>query len=220
MSTAILDSCCDVTPQHYHQMPARTQFALHTIFTGLFIFGVLTFIYHNLDQIPASYKMASQGNEILSQLHVSLSQASKSPPTVSIKVTNNSPSPVTILTWDSPLDPIALSLGLFSVTPSGASEPLDITRVMVSRKMPPSDESLVSLAPGESRENEVVLRELLVPVEKLKGRKSTVEVKGRWMGVWPKSRDALSGEAIEKGAHGGGAVAGTFASDSIEIEVD
>lgn len=201
-------------------MPGRTQFPLHTILAGLFFFGVLTFIYHNLDQIPTSSKMASQDNEILSQLHVSLSQASKSPPAISIKVTNNSPSPVTILSWESPLDEIALSLGLVSITPSGASEPLDISRVMVSRKFPPSESSLVSLAPGESRENQVVLKEVLVPAEKLKGKKSTVEVKGRWMGVWPKSRDALSDEAIEKGAHGGGAVAGTFKSDSIEIEVD
>lgn len=91
---------------------------------------------------------------------------------------------------------------------------------MVSRKMPPSDDSLVNLAPGESRENQVVLKELLVPSEKLKGKKSTVQVKGRWMGVWPKTRHELSDEAIEKGAHGGGAVAGTFASESIEIEVD
>lgn len=201
-------------------MPARSQFTFQTIFTGLFVFGVLTFLYHNLDQVPTSYKMASQENEILSQLHVSLSQASKSPPTVSIKVTNKSPSPVTILSWESPLDEIALSLGLFSITPSGASEPLEIDRVMVSRKTPPSDDSLISLGPGESRENQVVLKEVLVPIEKLKGKKSTVEVKGRWMGVWPKSRGELNDEAIEKGAHGGGAVAGTFASDSIEIEVD
>ncbi|KKY36334.1 hypothetical protein UCDDA912_g03663 [Diaporthe ampelina] len=201
-------------------MPARTQFALHTVFTGLFILGVLTFLYHNLDHAPTSSKMASQDNEILSQLHVSLSQASKSPPAISIKVTNKSPSPVTILSWESPLDELALSLGLLSITPSGASEPLEIDRIMVSRKLPPSEKSLVSLAPGESRENQVVLKELLVPAEKLKGKKSAVEVKGRWMGVWPKTRDELSSDAIEKGAHGGGAVAGTFASDSIEIEVD
>lgn len=201
-------------------MPARTQFGLPTVFTGLFIFAVLTFIYHNLDQVPTSTKMVSQDNELLSQLHVSLSQASKSPPAISLKVTNNSPSPVTILSWESPLDELALSLGLFSITPSGASEPVEITRIMVSRKMPPSDKSLVSLGPGESRENQVVLKELLVPVEKLKGKKSTVEVKGRWMGVWPKSRDELTSEEIEKGAYGGGAVAGTYASDRIEIEVD
>lgn len=201
-------------------MPARTQFGLPTVFTGLFIFAVLTFIYHNLDQVPTATKMASQDNELLSQLHVSLSQASKSPPAISLKVTNNSPSPVTILSWESPLDELALSLGLLSITPSGASEPVEITRIMVSRKMPPGDNSLVSLGPGESRENQVVLKELLVPVEKLKGKKSTVQVKGRWMGVWPKARDELTSEAIEKGAYGGGAVAGTYASDSIEIEVD
>lgn len=209
-------------------MPAQRPFTFQTIFTGLFVFGVLTFLYHNLGQAPTSYnnnnnnKMASQDNEqVLSQLHVSLSQASsKSPPAVSIKVTNNSPSPVTILSWESPLDPLALSLGLFSITPEGASEPMEIDRVMVSRKTPPGDDSLISLGPGESRENQVVLKEILVPAEKLKGKKSKVEVKGRWMGVWPKPRGELSGDAIEKGAHGGGAVAGTFASDSIEIEVD
>lgn len=203
-------------------MPARTQSVLHTVLAGLFIFGVLTFIYHNLDQqAPTSSKMASsQDDEILSQLHVSLSQASKSPPAVSIKVTNNSPSPVTILSWESPLDQLALPLGLVSITPSGASQPLEIDRVMVSRKFPPSDDSLVTLGPGESRENEVVLKEQLVPAEKLKGGKATVEVRGRWMGVWPQPRADLSSEAIEKGAHGGGAVAGTFASDAIEIEVD
>ncbi|KAK2611860.1 hypothetical protein N8I77_005181 [Diaporthe amygdali] len=201
-------------------MPARTQFALHTIFTGLFVFGILTFIYHNLEQVPASFKMASQDNDILSQLHISLSQASKSPPAISIKVTNNSSKPVTILTWDSPLDQLALSLGTVYITPSDASKPLEISRIMVQRKTPPSDESLVSLAPGESRENQVELRELLVPAKKLKGKKSTVQVKGRWMGVWPKSRDELNEEAIEKGAHGGGAVAGTYASESVEIEVD
>ncbi|KAG8156778.1 hypothetical protein KVR01_013383 [Diaporthe batatas] len=201
-------------------MPGQRQFTFQTIFTGLFVFGVLTFLYHNLDQVPTSYKMASQDNEVLSQLQVSLSQASKSPPTVSVKVTNKSPSPVTILSWESPLDELALSLGLFSITPSGASEPLEIDRIMVSRKTPPSDDSLISLAPGESRENQVVLKEILVPAEKLKGKKSTVAVKGRWMGVWPQPRGELSNDAIEKGAHGGGAVAGTFASDSIEIEVD
>ncbi|KAI3390661.1 hypothetical protein diail_8898 [Diaporthe ilicicola] len=203
-------------------MPARTQFAFKTIFTGLFVFGILIFVYHNLDNIPTtSSKMASQDSDILSQLQISLSQVpSKSPPAVSIKVTNNSPKPVTILTWQSPLDELALSLGLLSITPSGAPEPLDIPTIMVQRKLPPDEKSLVSLAPGESRENQVELREILVPPEKLKGKKSAVRVKGRWMGVWPKSRDEVSAEEIEKMAHGGGAVAGTYASDTVEIEVD
>lgn len=202
-------------------MPARTQFALHTVLTGLFVFGVLTFIYHNLDKAPTSSKMASQDSDILSQLHISLSQASsKSPLAVSIRVTNNSPKPVTILTWESPLDELALPLGLLSITPSDASGPLEIPIIMVSRKLPPDEKSLVSLAPGESRENQVEIREVLVPPEKLKGRKSTVQIKGRWMAVWPKPRGEVSDEAIEKMTHGGGAVAGTYTSDGVEIEVD
>lgn len=63
---------------------------------------------------------------VANNLEVSLSQApSTGNPSLSVTVKNTHPStPLTLLTWDSPLDPLALQLGLVSVTPAGAPGPL------------------------------------------------------------------------------------------------
>lgn len=163
-------------------------------------------------------------DEILSGLEVVLRQSSSpssSPPAVTVKVTNNSPKPVTILRWQTPLDPLALQLGLLSITPAGASEPLEIPTIKVSRKMPPGEEALLSLAPGESRENEIVLKEILVPLDEIKGKKSAVKAKGRWDHVWLAPRDQLTQQAIEElDAGGHELVFGVFETEAIEIEVD
>ncbi|KAI8152202.1 hypothetical protein K4K49_009801 [Colletotrichum sp. SAR 10_70] len=85
------------------------------------------------------------------QLSLSQTVASKAP-SVSVSVKNTSPdTPVTILKWNSPLDEAALGLGLVSITPAGASEPIHIDAVKLTRKMPPNAESLVTLLPGESQ---------------------------------------------------------------------
>ena len=151
------------------------------------------------------------------QLTVTLSQAASSTPGVIIKVANTGKSPVTILTWESPLDPLAVQLGLLTLTPAGAEEPLDIATIKVSRQLPPDEESLVSLAPGESRENEVVFKEPVVPLDQFKGKVAVV-CKGRWMSVWSAKRGDLSAETIGKlGAGDASSFPGHFLSNSIEV---
>lgn len=166
--------------------------------------------------------MVDHDSDVLSDLHVSLRQSPQSsPPAIIAKVTNNGPKPVTILRWESPLDPLALQLGLFSITPADSSEAVELTTIKVSRKMPPGDESLISLAPGESSENELVLKELIVPLDKLKGKKSSVKAKGHWNRVWLAPRDQLSQKEIEElGGAEGVAVSGVFETDVVEISVD
>lgn len=164
--------------------------------------------------------MVSHDSDILAQLHVSLQQTAKSPPAVSVKVTNNAAGPVTILTWESPLDPLALQLGLLTLTPAGAGSPLDIPTIKVSRKLPPGDESLVSLAAGESRANHVTFPELLVPLAEIRGKKTRVGLKGRWTRVWPKARSELTQAQIEELGAEDGAVSGEFEAEGIEIEVE
>lgn len=164
--------------------------------------------------------MVTHDNDILADLHVSLRQTSKSPPTVSVKVTNNSPQAVTILTWQSPLDQLALQIGLFNITPEGASGPLDLPVIKAQRKIPPNEESLVSLGPGESKENEVVLKEVIVPIEKIRGKKTTLELKSRWHTVWLKARSELTDEEIANLGDGGAAVSGEVEAKSIEIEAE
>lgn len=152
-------------------------------------------------------------------LHISLRQTATSPPAITITVTNTSPHPLTLLTWDSPLDPLALQLGLLNLTaPHPLLAVVDIPTVQVSRQRPPGDEALVALAAGETAENTiVVLKEAVVAEKNLKGTRMRVALKGRWRAVWFKDKEALT--AAER-AQLVGATSGEFEADEIEIQVE
>lgn len=170
--------------------------------------------------------------DLLAGLAVALRQSSSSsssssatdqqqqPPAITAQVTNHGAHPVTILTWDSPLDPLALARGLLTLHPVGAPAPLDLPTLQVSRQQPPGNESLVRLAPGESAANEIVLSERLVPRAALAGS-STVRVRmqGRWRRVWRAPEDGVLAPEPVAPLEGGDGVEGAFVSDEIEIRV-
>lgn len=157
-------------------------------------------------------------------LEVSLSQASAAAtPSLSVSVKNTHPStPVTLLKWDSPLDPLALQLGLISVTATGASAPIDMPTIKVSRAMPPGADSLVTLKAGESASSVVELREAFVPKDTWAQGPAKVSMKGHWGAVWPGLlKDDLLGD-LEKlralGGGGDGVLTGEWESPTKEIE--
>lgn len=198
--------------------PKNKTSSVSIIFTSLIV--LLIYLYFHQDHISPPPNMTTHDSDILSALHVTLTQASASPPAITITVINTSPQPLTLLTWDSPLDPLALQLGLLTITATDSSTTLDIPTMKVSRKLPPTDACLVGLAPGESLSNHVVFREGLVPMEELKGKTLSVKAKGRWTRVWLLAREELTAEMVEELGAGGNAVAGEFETDSIEIEVE
>ncbi|GME39315.1 hypothetical protein GTA08_BOTSDO08011 [Neofusicoccum parvum] len=132
-----------------------------------------------------------------SHLALSVRQTATSPPTLALALTNTHPSsPLTLLVWDSPLDPLALQLGLVEITPAGAgAAPLPLPSIKVSRLLPPGEDALVTLAPGEVRERELVLREPVVPWKEVRGGKARVVVRGRWRAVW--EGEGVGREAVE-----------------------
>ncbi|KAH0443088.1 hypothetical protein CcaCcLH18_01201 [Colletotrichum camelliae] len=155
------------------------------------------------------------------QLSLSQTAASKTP-SVSVSVKNTSPdTPVTILKWDSPLDEAALGLGLVSITPAGASEPIRIDAVKLTRKMPPSADSLVTLLPGESVSNVIELRQPRVPEDALKAGEAKVMMKGRWMAIWPglTTKDLLQQpqKLQSVGAGAGGSLTGDWKTETVEV---
>ncbi|KAK3346359.1 hypothetical protein B0T25DRAFT_277653 [Lasiosphaeria hispida] len=82
-----------------------------------------------------------------------------SPPTITLTITNPSSDPYTLLTWGSPLDPLALPLGLLAITlPSGLPLPLEPPRILVKRRTPPPAEDFVTIEPGGAASRDVVLR--------------------------------------------------------------
>lgn len=202
-------------------MPSTKYFNFPVLFTVFAVFSIYLLFREDLPPITSPPPaMANHDDDILAGLHVSLRQTSKSPPTISVKVTNNSPKAVTFLTWQSPLDQLALQIGLLNITPEGASEPLALPIIKAQRKLPPNEESLVSLAPGESKENDVVLKEVIVPIEKIRGKKTAVELKSRWHTVWLKARSDLTDEEIANLGDGGAAISGEVEAQRIEIEAE
>ncbi|EFY93841.1 hypothetical protein J3458_005523 [Metarhizium acridum] len=163
-------------------------------------------------------KMAAEANP-LDRLTLSLSQTNTSPPTVRVTTTNESDRPFTIITYSSPLDSVALALDLLSITPDGAAEPLKLRTIQASRLWPPDPDSLVELEPGASATNDLVLKKPEVPMGKL-GKKATVFVQGRWMGVFARAKDKISTDDLETMASQPDAFEGDFMSKSIEIRID
>lgn len=157
-------------------------------------------------------------------LEIRLSQASgATSPSLSISVKNTHPSTaVTLLKWDSPLDSLALQLGLISVTAAGAPAPIDMPTIQIRRAMPPGADSLVTLQPGESASSVVELRDSFVPEDTWAQGKAKVSMKGSWGAVWPGLvKDDLLADLEKLSALGGGGdgvLTGEWESPTIGVE--
>ena len=152
-------------------------------------------------------------------LSVTLELARAEPLSLSVGVTNNGTGPVTVLTWNSPLDPLVVQLGLLSFTPHAASKPLDLPTILVKRQMPPSRESLVVLEQGERRSQVVEVPDIVVSKEELfgKDKKATVRCEGRWTAVWLSRAEKLGEEALMELGAGPEAMTGEFQSEDLAI---
>ena len=143
------------------------------------------------------------------KLSLQLSQTATSPPTIRVTVTNNNAGPVTILSYNSPLDDLALRVGLVTITPEGATQPLDLPLIKANRLWPPPKSALVGFAAGESHRSDIVLAGHGVPEGKL-GKRASVKMAGTWHGVWAKDKDDVDGG-------GGDGYTGDFESNVLEI---
>ncbi|KAH7039856.1 uncharacterized protein B0I36DRAFT_2909 [Microdochium trichocladiopsis] len=156
-------------------------------------------------------------------LSVSISGiSSSSPPRVKLAVTNTHSTPVTLLRWNTPLDPMALQLGVLSLTPQGASSPLELATIALRRLMPPPEDQFVTIGPGETATNELELKPPAVNPQELgiAGKTVQVQASGEWGYVWPLGGDVVVSEWRDKigGADSDGASRGSFVSDKHEVK--
>lgn len=127
---------------------------------------------------------------------------------------------MTILKWNSPLDPAALGLGLVRIIPAGTTEPIHIEAIKISRLMPPKPDSLVTLLPQDSATNTVELRGPIVSESLWDAGPVKVVMKGRWMAVWPvltKEDLLLDTERLQSVGAGVGSLIGEWESECIEV---
>ncbi|KAJ2987591.1 hypothetical protein NUW58_g4419 [Xylaria curta] len=154
---------------------------------------------------------------VVSALKVSVGQVSSSPPKLKVGVTNTHSSAVTVFTWDSPLDPLAVQLGLLSFTPEG-KDPIFLPTIQVRRLMPPGDDAYVTIEPGKTVEREVLLKRPMVPLDELQG-KITVVCKGKWGAVWASKKEDISAESLRNTGADEAALKGNFESEPVDIEL-
>ncbi|KAI5464869.1 hypothetical protein BGZ63DRAFT_440188 [Mariannaea sp. PMI_226] len=187
------------------------------IFVGLFITaGIFTYYLNSHPKI--SLNMDQSTTSPLPGITVSLKQKSTSPPTISVMVSNKNAEPVTFLSYSSPLDELALQLGLFTIVSDGGRTPVDIPVVEIQRKWPPDSNSFITIAPGEGRQQDVVLKEVIVSPESV-GSKATVQLNGKWQAVWGKAKESISKESLQKAGIAEDAYSGDFVSNKLDIVI-
>ncbi|KAG5928527.1 hypothetical protein E4U42_000510 [Claviceps africana] len=174
--------------------------------------GVITLVRTNLSTRSISSP--------ISNLEVSLKQTCASPPAIRAIVTNNNSFPVTVVTYDSPLDNLALKLGLLSITLEGSSSPLPLPIVGARRIWPPPPESLVTIAAGESAATDIDMGGPKFGVELFESSsRASVTLVGNWHAVWPKDKSSLENFNLGSASPDPDVYSGPFASETLAISI-
>jgi len=130
-----------------------------------------------------------------------------------VTVENTGTSPVSILTWNSPLDPRLSALGLLkfmSVSTGKVASGIDLKinhRVPENGLFTPEDDCIVRIEGGRSVEREVKVKEMEISL--VKGEKYRVRLEGWWGTVWVGEGELRAGEGRM----------GDFKSEGIEVQV-
>ncbi|KAJ5788791.1 uncharacterized protein N7518_005802 [Penicillium psychrosexuale] len=132
---------------------------------------------------------------------------------IKVSVHNAADTPVTILRWGSPLDPQAGVLGVFQICDTTAQRKLPIPTIMVSRKLPASEDDLVEIQARHSLDVTVNL-----PILGLeKGHEYSVRAQGTWHAVWSTE---LSNVTTSQLRDNEGANRGDFLSNESSVNIE
>lgn len=115
-----------------------------------------------------------------------------SPLPIEVSIHNTASTPVTLLDWNTPLDPSAGPLGVVKVYDAQTGNELPINQVVFERGRPPAIEEFIEI-PSDT----TVKRTLQVPVEDKDiqaGREYTVRAEGTWHAVWYSALDETTKE--------------------------
>ncbi|KAI5367962.1 hypothetical protein Slin15195_G030960 [Septoria linicola] len=135
-----------------------------------------------------------------------------------VKITlsnSNSDHTLTLLRWDTPLDPRALDTGVLVLTDRDSGKVIPSPGLKLNRKLPPTREDFVEIAPSSKVSEE---RELKGPWLPSAGQRVSVHVEGEWKALWSKSTAAVKQEALDA-LDGDGCYRAAFRSDAIELEI-
>lgn len=143
------------------------------------------------------------------------------PPAFRATITNRNPFAVSFLDYDSPVDELALQLGLVELTPAAPAdaEPVALDSIKVNRLWPPKVDFVREIAAGGSVSGEVAVRPRNVPFERL-GDRFFAQMKGEWRAVMAMPKSDVTKEFLEHIPARPNTYQGKYESDRIEMVVD
>ncbi|KAL7273362.1 hypothetical protein RUND412_003782 [Rhizina undulata] len=158
---------------------------------------------------------------ILPTLQISLTTPllASAPFPLTVSITNPNPHSLTLLKWNTPLDSLAPRLGLFHAIQTypdndpDAGKEVPGLKLMVSRRLPPSQEDLVEILPGEVVQISHAVKQHELKLEDGKAYKLWLE--GWWGCVWPKGKTEVSDEMLADMV----GEFGEFRSEEVEVRV-
>ncbi|PGH07193.1 hypothetical protein GX51_01980 [Blastomyces parvus] len=117
---------------------------------------------------------------------------------------------ITLLKWNTPLDPQANVLGIFDIREAECGTPVDSLVVKISRKLPPTQDDLVEIPADGVKTVQVTLR----PMGFSAGRQYKISAKGRWHALWAGGLDDVTTGDLANMAC---ATSGTFESNEVMV---
>ncbi|PFH62044.1 hypothetical protein XA68_15367 [Ophiocordyceps unilateralis] len=157
---------------------------------------------------------AKEASRILDNLIVKIGPAASAPAVVRVFVHNNNTDAVTFMKDYSPLDPLALRLGMFNITPAYSPHPIKLPVVEVRREWPPDLRSLVTIQPGSTVTSDLNLHDLEMDFSRFENSASAV-LFGDWLAVWKVSRVVKDLFRLENW----GSIGGKFVSNHIMVNL-
>lgn len=119
--------------------------------------------------------------------------------------------PITVLTWNTPLDESPVILGVFEIHDRETGDLLPIDVIQFMRQLPPLPEHLVEIQPKGTVTAHVSLKDAnLSP-----GHTYTIQAKGWWQSVWRMPKEEVVSKYLEDQS---GAISGDFLSNTVEVK--
>jgi hypothetical protein len=214
-------SFCAHTASPLHGVFCERTITAITLGIALTLFGPL-YIYQSPTP-PLITTMAQSGGSqsatnTASALSFTLSQTSRDPPTLLVTLKNSNPNTsYTILKWGTPLDSAALTTKIFTLTDSSTGAEIEQVGLMINRKMPPSPDELITVAPSTQEQVKVVFDKPWMP--DTKPAKYSVRATGTFQGLWDKGGgEVREGEVMAyTNSPGNGE---TWVTNEIDMEVE
>lgn len=186
------------------------------IIAAVFFVAVTLLYFTSASAVSYDMSKSTAKQDSIGDLAVRLSVASASS-TIRVTVQNENPDQtISLLTWDSPLDPRALNTGTLTLEDAENGEEIPGPGIKLNRLLPPPRDALVEIAPKGSFSQEITLRSPWIPTD---GRSVRVTMSGTWKAVWRKPTAEITDDELAS-MTGDEVLSGEFRSEALELQLD